>query len=533
MKRLINAGICFILILAFFNCARRGTPSGGPKDETPPTLIKASPKLNSTNFKGKKIKLTFDEFVKTKELQKQLIISPPSKLMPQIKPQGTASKSIEIIIKDTLRENTTYVFNFGQSIVDNNEENPFPFFKYVFSTGDEIDSLSLSGKITDAVKKEPEQFVSVMLYEIDSTFTDSIIYKKPPTYITNTLDSTDIFELTNLKEGSYMLIAMKDVGNNNVFDQRSDKIGFIKEFVTIPTDSLYTLNLFKEIPDFKASKPKLVSKNRIIFGYEGIADSMKIKILTETPEDFRSLVLKEPDKDTLNFWFTPFEADSLNFLVTNEKSVDSFTVKIKDLYKDSININAVERQLKFNQPYQITSNIPLIAADTSKITLMTGDSTAVAYTTELNKLENRLKLFWDIAPNESYLLTLYPEALTNFYGNFNDTLNYRLSSKSFAELGNISLTLKNVESYPIIIQITDGKEKVIAEQYATEAKESYDFKNLDPGKFFLRVIFDTNKNGIYDTGNYLLKIQPERIVYYPEEIELRENWELKQEFILN
>ncbi|XLS28914.1 Ig-like domain-containing protein [Flavobacteriaceae bacterium M23B6Z8] len=532
MKRIVNALISLILLIMLLNCARRGTPSGGPKDITPPVLLKASPELNSTNFDGKKIRLTFDEYVKLKELQKQLIISPPSALLPEIKPQGSASKTIEIIIKDTLRPNTTYVYNFGQSIVDNNEENPYPFFKYVFSTGDEIDSLTLSGRITDALKKEPEQFVSVMLYEIDSAFTDSIVYKKPPNYLTNTLDSTTTFEITNLREGKYMLIALKDVSSNNVFDQRTDKIGFVKEVITIPTDSSYTVTLFKEIPDFRASKPKLASKNRIIFGYEGIADSMQIEMLSNTPEDFRSLVLKEPEKDTLNFWFTPFEADSLNFLVTNESVVDTFTVKIKDLYRDSLQINPVNRQLQFDRPYEITSNIPISKSDKDKISLIDGDSTVVDFTTELDQLENRLKLFWNVAPNKRYLLTLYPEAITDFYGNPNDTLNYSLASKSYAELGNISLQLRNVKSYPLIVQITDDKGTVIAERYVKEPKESYDFRNLNPGEYYLRVIFDENENGIYDTGNYLLQRQPERIVYYPEAIELRENWELKQEFIL-
>ncbi len=514
------------------NCARRGNPTGGPKDETPPVLLKASPDLNSTNFKSKKIRLSFDEYVKLKDLQKQLIVSPPSKLMPEIRPQGSASKSIDIIIKDTLKENTTYVFNFGQSIVDNNEENSYPFFKYVFSTGNEIDSLSISGIITDAVKKDAEKFVSVMLYEVDSTFTDSIIYKNPPNYITNTLDSTANFELTNLKEGSYMLIAMKDVSSNNLFDQFSDKIAFVKNIVTIPSDSFYTLNLFKEIPNFRATKPKLVSKNRILFGYNGIADSMKIEMLSEVPEDFRSLILKEPEKDTLNFWFTPFETDSLNFLVTNKKVLDTFTVKIKDLYRDSLKINPVERQLQFDKPFEITSNIPITNSDKQKIKLIDGDSTEIAFTTELDKLKNKLKLFWNIGPGKRYLLTLYPEAITDFYGNKNDTLSYGLSSKNYSELGNISLQLRNVKSYPLIIQLTNDKGVVIKEQFTEQPKESYDFKNLNPGEYFIRVIFDANGNRMYDTGNYLLKIQPERIVYYPESVELRENWELKQEFIL-
>ena len=133
MQKKLSNFIFIITISAFLiNCANRGTPQGGVKDSEPPKILKSVPKNYSTNFKGKEIKIYFDEYVKLKNLQKQLIISPPMKTQPEILPLGTASKYITIKIFDTLQPNMTYAFNFGQSVVDNNEDNPFPFYRYVF-----------------------------------------------------------------------------------------------------------------------------------------------------------------------------------------------------------------------------------------------------------------------------------------------------------------------------------------------------------------------------------------------------------------
>ena len=198
-KKLSNFIFIITISVLLINCANRGTPQGGEKDKEPPKILKSVPANYSTNFKGKEIKIYFDEYVKLKNLQKQLIISPPMKTQPEILPLGSARKNITIKIFDTLQPNMTYAFNFGQSVVDNNEENPFPFYRYVFSTGDYIDSLTVKGEIFDAEKRKPEEFVSVMLYEIDSTYTDSIIYKESPKYVTNTLDSTTTFTIEKFK----------------------------------------------------------------------------------------------------------------------------------------------------------------------------------------------------------------------------------------------------------------------------------------------------------------------------------------------
>ena len=278
-KKLSN----FILILSvglmLNNCANRGTPTGGDKDVTPPVITKSEPENYTTNFDTKEIKIYFDEYIKINDLQKQLIISPPMDPEPEITPLGSASKYITIKIHDTLLANTTYAFNFGESIVDNNEGNPYPYYRYVFSTGDYIDSLSVNGYIDDALKRVPEDFVSVMLYDIDSTFTDSIVYQQKPKYITNTLDSTTTFKLENLKAGQYLMVALKEENGNFTFQQKTDKIGFYEEFISVPTDSgaAYGITLFKEEIDFRATRPSLISGNKIAFGYEGNAENMTIE----------------------------------------------------------------------------------------------------------------------------------------------------------------------------------------------------------------------------------------------------------------
>ena len=279
------------------SCAKRGSITGGLKDTLAPDLKSSYPKNFSTDFKGTEVKLTFDEFIKLKDLKKQLIISPPMKNEPLILPTSVG-KFITIKINDTLQPNTTYSFNFGQSIADNNEGNPLNQFKYVFSTGAIIDSLSISGTVKDAYEKEVESFVSVMLYEVNDKFNDSVVYKETPRYVTNTLDSLKTFKLENLKAGKYLLVAMKDYGSNNKFNSNKDKIAFKKEFITIPNDTVFELKLFKEVLPFKAFKPFQSSGNRLIFPYEGKTDATKLT-LKNNETDLPIIITKFPKKDSL------------------------------------------------------------------------------------------------------------------------------------------------------------------------------------------------------------------------------------------
>lgn len=527
LQKILSYTFLILIITASYQCARKGSPTGGPKDVTPPVLIRAEPENMSTNFKEDKIRLYFDELVKLENVQEQLIVSPPLKYQPLLSPQGGANKFVEIVIKDTLKENTTYTINFGQSIIDNNEGNPNSFLTYVFSTGDYIDSLHLQGVIKDAFNKEADDFVSVMLYEIDSTYTDSTIFKRPPNYITNTLDSTILFNLKNLKKGTYALMALKDQAMNNVFDQNSDKIGFIKDTVHLPTDSIYLLNLFKEVPDYGVAVPTFAAKNKISFGYYGDGKDIVISPISNIPDSVDTKIMKERNKDTLNFWFTPYEVDSILFTIVNEnlKLVDTFNVKSRKVGIDSLQVSPNHTgNLNFNESFSLLANTPLRSFDSTKISIVKQDTLPVAYSVSLDTLENKLDFDFELEPNERYKIQLLPGSLTDFFNISNDSLSYNLGTRSYADFGDltVSLTGNNLQ-YPLIVQLTNEKEEVQREQYALENK-TFEFDNLEPGNYLLRVLFDENQNGKWDTGNYLKRIQPEKVSYYPNLIEMRANW---------
>jgi len=535
-KRFFAYIFLFFITAALIQCARRGRPTGGPKDDSPPVLLKAEPDNMTINFKETKIRLYFDELVKLEDVQEQLIVSPPLKYLPDITPQGGANSFIEIKIKDTLQENTTYTLNFGQSIVDNNEGNPNSFLTYVFSTGSYIDSLEVKGAIRDAFNQKADEFVSVMLYEIDTAYTDSTIFQRPPNYITNTLDSAVIFTLSNLKQGKYAMFAIKDASKNNMFDQNTDKIAFLQDTISIPTDSTYRLDLFKEIPNYKISVPSLAASNKIIFGYYGDGKDIDISTLSVLPDTVKTTMTKEREKDTLNYWFTPFEMDSLIFTIKNEtlQLIDTFTVKNRKVGADSLRLNPNQgRTLSFTEPFNIEANIPLASIDSTKIGLMNKDSLAVDFTVKLDSIGNNVDFEFAKEPNEYYLLELLPGAITDFFGNENDTLNIRLGTKSYADFGNLRMTIASeVENYPLLVQLTDETGETIQEIYAKEPK-IFEFSNIEPSKYRVRIIFDANGNGQWDTGNYIKRIHPERVSYYPDLIEVRANWELEQTFTIS
>ena len=535
LKKLLGLLFVAFMVLALWQCAKRGSPSGGPKDITPPKLTRTEPENFSTNFKAKKIRLYFDELIKLEDVQNQLVVSPPFKNPATITPMGAPSKYIEVVIKDTLRENTTYTINFGQSIVDNNEGNPNSFLSYVFSTGDYLDSLTLSGAVKDAINRKADEFISVMLYEIDSTYTDSTIYKQPPMYITNTGDSLPFFELRNLKAGKYALFGLKDVNKNNMFDQGQDKIGFIEDTITLPTDSIYGINLFREQLNYKPSVPSLAANNKIIFGYQGDYRDMVIETLTTLPDSVSTAILKERDKDTLNYWFTPTDLDSIIFTVRNDKVqvLDTFTVKMRNLPMDSLKVSSsVNGTFNFEDTFSILVNTPIAAMDTSNISLMVSDSIPAPYTYQLDTLGNKIDFDFETEPNQKYSFSLLPGAITDFFGIQNDTLAYNLSTSSFADYGNLRMILSGEVEFPVIVQLTNEKGEVQREIFATEP-QAFEFNNLNPGNYVARIIFDENGNGKLDTGNYLEKRQPEEISYYPGTIEIRANWEKEETFILS
>jgi len=534
-KRVIIFFIILFTATLLTDCAKRGMPEGGPIDSIPPVITRTAPENYSTHFNENEIRIYFNEYIKFKELQKQLIISPPLENQPIITPFGVA-KEIRIVFEDTLKENTTYSINFGESIVDNNEDNPYEFYKYVFSTGSYIDSLVVSGTIKDAKELNPEEAVTVMLYAVDESYTDSVIYNKKPLYVATTLKDPNSFSIENIKQGKYKLIALKDKNRNFTFDPKDDKIGFIDGFINVPADSSsYQLTLFKEIPEFKPARPKQVSNNQIIFGYEGDADAMKIELLTPAPEDFKYTTLKDQKKDTIHYWFSPqIEKDTLEFVVRNKNAVDTLVLRMNNIKRDSIAIKPVKTgAINFDEDFILECTTPIAEFTKEKVSIINKDSVVIPFEYKLDSIYNRLHLSFEKEERNIYNITLLPGAIVDFFEATHDTLNFKPSTKTIADYGFLTFHTENIDEYPIIVQlVTERGGEVHKEIYATKQQE-FEFENINPGKYYVRIIFDQNANGIWDTGNFLKKIQPEKVVYYPMLLDIRANWSLHETFLLD
>ncbi|MBT7816705.1 MAG: Ig-like domain-containing protein [Polaribacter sp.] len=526
-----------VLLIFVTNCARTGRPEGGPKDEDAPLFITAKPPYESVNFNKKEIKIDFNEYITLKNLNTELVVSPPMKNPPLISPQGAPSEFIKIEIIDTLKLNTTYTFNFGNAVEDHNEGNKLENFKYIFSTGTYIDSLTTSGNIKDAKLFETPKNINVLLYRIDSSFNDSIVYKKKPDYITNTLDTIN-FKFTNLRKGRYLMLALQESLNDYIFNPKTDKIGFLTDTIQLPKDSIITkpIILFKEEQPYQFKRGKEITKGKIEFGFEGAGKNMQIKILSKVPDDFKSVSKFEVDKDTLNFWFTPFEADSLNFVIANNKFSDTLTVKLRKKKLDSLVMKSSTKSiLHFRDTFFLTSNNPIVKIDTSKVSFFNKDTIAINYNTIPSKKENKVGFIFDKKPKEKYLFTALPGAFNDVFSVKNDTLKYSFSTKEIDDYGRITLKVNNVNSKNLIIELLSGKkqDKVIERQFTATSKGIV-FDLLQPKKYTIRVIIDENKNNKWDTGNYLIKQLPEIILYHKQinNAELRANYFLEESFII-
>ena len=300
---IICSTICFLVLS---NCAKTGRPEGGPKDEDAPIFVTAKPPYKSLFFKEKEIRIEFDEFVRMKDLNKQLIVSPPLKNPPLISPQGSPSKEIKIKILDTLQENTTYIFNFGNAVVDNNESNVLENFSYVFSTGDYIDSLTTKGSVKEAGTIENKANISLLLYRLDSSYTDSIVYKKKPNYVTKTQDSVN-FSFFNLRKGSYKVIALKE----EISD--FDWVGDVPEY--------FSSEIYKFLEENTDIENKTINND----------------FLADVPTEFKVLVYKYQDDDY---------KESVNITFNNKKRVLRMLVDFVEYHFEDTDERTIKKTVR-------------------------------------------------------------------------------------------------------------------------------------------------------------------------------------------
>ena len=527
----IQSLFLIVLVLSFSQCAKKGRPDGGPKDEDAPLFVTANPPYETINFDKNEINIYFNEYIKLKDLSKQLIISPPlnPENPPLISPQGSPSKYINIQILDTLLENSTYIFDFGNSVQDNNESNTLERFKYVFSTGAYIDSLTLSGSVKNSFKSESVENIKLLLYRLDSAYTDSAVYNRKPDYVTSTLDSSN-YEFSNLRKGNYLLVALNDARSDYVFNPKTDEIGFLKDTISLPRDSIIKteLSIFKEELPYIFRRGKEIRKGQLIFGYQGKPSNLKIENLSAVPDNFQTIIFPEKDKDTLNLWHSPIEKDSLIFKISNNNIIDTITVALRKKQLDSLTVTKITGGvLNIKDTLFFSTNNPIIKIDTSKINFVHTDSIYITYKAFISKKESSVGFLFEKKFKTSYKLNLYPDALVDIFETSNDTVTSQFRTRSIEDYGEISLAIQNPEKVPVIIQLTDINDVTVAQETSSENK-TISFNYLIPKKYKIRIIYDTNNNGKWDTGNYLEKKQPEPVQYFPEVQEIRPNWVLNE-----
>ncbi len=534
---LMRYSLYIMVMILIAGCARRSTPTGGLKDSIPPVLVNSNPKINSVNFNADEIRLTFDEWVKLDGLDKQLIISPPiEKNKYEIKPLSGITKKLFISFLDSLQENTTYTINFGNSIVDNNEGNEMNFFNYTFSTGPTLDSLFIKGNVEDAFNLETDEYLSLQLYRIDSTYSDSIIYNNQPTYLASTLDTT-AYRFKNLREGKYILIALKDMGNDYIFNPLYDKIGYYDSIISLPKDSIINLKLFKEEVPIIWDRPHFINSEKIGFGYYGKLDLNKISLVSKIPDSVNYLFTKEKDKDTINFWLSKNSLDSLEFKLKEVDTIKTLTVKFdrsKDSIIDSLRISDITKSvIGLKEKFKLSSNLPVREISDSLIFIRDIDSTLIPFKSSINNNLDEVTLDFDVKPQDDYSIYILPNAIIDLRGGTNDTLGFRTRSQSLEDYGNVYLNVIRDSESQYILQMVNSNNEIVRKYNSINSDGLYNFELVNPGKYIFRMIRDNNRNKEWDTGNYLKKIQPEEVYYSNFELEIRANWDFNETLNLN
>lgn len=533
-----NASCIFIvgIIIFFYACASQSPLSGGERDITPPKLVNAVPKNSSTNIFPKQIDFEFDEFIQVKSLNQKLIVSPPLKYIPELKQKA---KGFSLVIKDTLKPNTTYNFYFGDAIQDLNENNPLNDFSYVFSTGSEIDTLKVSGIVKDAFTLNPEKEFLVALYK-DTT--DSVPLKTKPDYITRT-HASGIFQFNYIKAGQYKIVGFSDKNGNYQLDPENEKVAFLKNNISVKNvqDSL---NLFSFNEDrtkqfIKKTARKVPYKAEIIFN---TTSDIKPSIISDSIKVLN--YFSSVNNDTLLVFFK----DSLQYLA------DTVKLKVKFAKKDSLQntysvvetlainwsgkdkykaVVPVSYQWNIKDKSKIISNGPLSIIFNEPVLL---EPKAIEINDSINTLPLSISndslnlLKWNIeaklTDGKKYRLTLNQVYIKSNYLHTvkNDTLNIEtMQSEDFA---NLKLNIKLPENGNYIIELLGEKGDFI-KSWKINTSKTLNPEQLSPGKYTLRVIEDTNDNGKWDSGFYMLHLLPEKVYYYNQTFQLRANWDLE------
>ena len=330
---------------------------------------------------------------------------------------------------------------------------------------------------------------------------------------------------------------MKDVGDNYFFDPFYDKIGFIDSLITLPKDSIIDFKLFKEETDLIWDKPHFINSEKIGFGYYGKLDLKKIEINSVIPDSIDYTYTKELMSDTIYLWLSNNSFDSLNFNLIEKDTTKLSTIKFdrkRDTLIDSLNVSAkTVNVIHLKESFKLSSNIPIKKIEDSLISIRDIDSILVPFISSVNDNFDEIDIKFEVSPTDNYTIFILPDAIKDIKGETNDTLQFNIVSQSLEDYGNIFLDVIRNNQSKFILHLIDSNEEIIREYKNVDQNTAYNFEYIKPGKYTFRLIEDLNKNDIWDTGNYLKKIKPEPVYYFPSELEVRANWDLNETFNLN
>lgn len=521
----------FWTIILVQSCASIQQPQGGPRDSIPPTILSELPKNYTTNFKGNKIIIEFDEYFKLNNEYTEISVSPYQEIPPIFR---IKQKRLDIELKDTLEANTTYTINFGKGVTDINESNELKNYTYVFSTGNVIDSLQISGKVRNSSDNKIVPEATVFIFPVKR---DTLFGKRRPAIFTVT-DTSGNFSLKNLKEDSYRIYALKEESGDRIFNSPNEEIGFSTEDIVLNKDtSGIVLKLFKEIPEnFRVTDRRIEKDGRLTFIFNKGLEKPSLRILEPVITD--PIISFTPKADTALMWIKDLTFDSIKVEVnTNANPIDTIIIKRnkRDTYTRNIlySTNLSGNKIRPNTVLTLIFNVPIVSLNKSKIRLLQDSVPLNNFTIENINNDNRtFRITHPWRTKKIYTLQFNEEAVTDIFGTTNKALKTDIELDEIENYGNLTIDIAKQDSAKnYIIQLLNEQKNIIKETVVKE-NTKINYPLIPNGKYLVKVIEDINKNGVFDTGNVKRREQPEKSWFFEKEIIIRPNWDREEKVVI-
>ena len=540
-----------LIALTIYSCANIVTPTGGEKDIIPPTVLQYSPDTNSVFFDATEIQIQFDEYVVLNDVFNQVIISPPLDGIPEYKIKG---KTLTIKLNSSLRDSTTYTINFGQAIKDNTEGNILNNFTYVFSTGSYLDSLQISGKVTDLLTGAPSEKTFVVLYYEP---TDTSFQTSKPYYFSKT-DETGNFKISNIKAGEYKLYALEDQNFNYFYDLPNERIAFQPESIQIDSNITgQNLQIFSEEKikqNLLETKSQRYAQTQMVFS----KPATEVNISSINPISENIYFSKNKTRDTIIIWSDNYKLDTFRLKLNFDTTEIIKKIYLKSIPADSnfqlnkntftTNVFAINKgedaRADWDPEKKLTLNFynPVLAVDTNMLKIW--NVTDSAYTKlsliTIDSLDARkVHIHYSWKTENAYDIIINKNFSRDIFGltNKQDTLKIQLKKQDAYSL--LTTTIKNVSGNNIIYQLLKSDLTPVEEVYIQETqfigeekKYSVTINYLLPGIYKIRVIIDLDKNGKWTPGDLEKNTLPEPVILFPIDQNLRANWENEIDWVI-